>query len=948
MRRRVAALAVALVGAGAGPGRAQPNPGGRWLTLETAHFHVHVRAEAAALGRRAAAEAEAVYAALAAELVPPAGRIELVIADNVDFTNGDATVYPRPAALVYAAPPVGDIELAPYDSWLHLGLAHELAHVFDLDLARGWWRLARRVFGRMPALFPNLYAPDWLLEGIAVYYETRLTPGGRLRGSYHGALLAAQDAELGPLPADAALGLGPRWPAGLRPYAFGSRFLASVAAASGDSLVPRLIRETAGRPIPYLGLNGALRAVSGTSMLAAWRAWQDSLATPAAGWRARPAGGAVLLRGLRQAVAPRVAPDGRRLLFVDDRGKDEARLAVLERGSGRVWRLSRLNGEAGLSWDAGRSGGAGAGAAAVVSQLDLSDPYTARSDLWEVDEDGAERRLTAGARLRDPDVAPDGDIVATQLLAGGTQLVRRDSTGLAVLTAPEVGVEWAQARVAPDGRHIAAVRARDGRHEIVLLARTGAVERDVTRDAAANRMPAFSPDGRWLFWSSDRGGSSQLYATRADTTDAVPWRVTAEPFGAYAPAPASDSVFYLALHHDGFSLAAVALDTARWSREPADTGPAPPAAGFEAGADSVVRSEHPYRPWRSLLPQYWLPIARFAPGAAWIGALTSGQDALGRHAYVATLSWGTGVASGTWLGSLAYDYAGQVPWLLDASYSRSPVVVDTLGLTGGGRACCRSDEDATLGLTWRHPRWRTQVASRLGVEYERRGSVRRAGPVLSASATHVTEPAFAISPQNGWSVAAAARERRRTDGPLEYHEALATAAVYRALPVDGFARPVVAARAGAGWLGGSDRVVYSVGGISEGELALIPGITLGGGRRTFPVRGYGADAILGRSAVAGSLEVRWPLALVGRGPGLLPVNLDRLSAAAFADGGAAWFPRGFTTLVPLSSRIGSVGLELAADLGAPYDFPLRLRFGVARPLTAGTSPSAYVAIGPSF
>jgi hypothetical protein len=597
--RRGAAFALCLACAGPGMLRAQPNPGGRWLTLETAHFHVHVRAEAREVGRAAAAVAESVYAALAAELPAPSSTIELVVADNADVTNGAATVYPFPAALIYAVPPVGDIELGTYDRWLRLGLAHELAHVFDLDLARGWWRLARDVFGRMPGLFPNLYQPDWLIEGIAVYYESRLTRGGRLRGSFHGAVIAAQDAEAGALPADAAIGLGPRWPAGLRPYAFGSRFLGWLSAAAGDSAVPRFIREAARRPLPYLALSGALRPAAGMSLLAGWRAWQDALAAPVRTDSATPRPGVEVLRGLRDAVTPRVSPDGRSILLVRDDGRDERRLAVLERGTGRVRQLTRLNGEAGIAWDSG---------GAIVSQLDLTDPYTVRSDLWSVDADGVERRITWDARLRDPDVAAGSGWVATRLVLGGTELVRRDPAGIVALTPREPGVEWAQPRLAPDGGTIATVRARNGRRSIVLMTRSGAVVREVTRDLAENRTPAFSPDGRWLFWSSDRTGRSQVYATRADTADARWWRVTGEPFGAYGPAAASDSVFYLAYHHDGFRLSAVAFDTAQWKAEPADSGEAEPGRGEAPATGGEILSERSYRPWPSVLPRYWLPL----------------------------------------------------------------------------------------------------------------------------------------------------------------------------------------------------------------------------------------------------------------------------------------------------------------------------------------------------
>ena len=60
---------------------------------------------------------------------------------------------------------------------------HELAHIFHLDEARGGWRVLRWVFGRSELTFPHLFDGDALIEGLATYYESSLTDGGRVRGS---------------------------------------------------------------------------------------------------------------------------------------------------------------------------------------------------------------------------------------------------------------------------------------------------------------------------------------------------------------------------------------------------------------------------------------------------------------------------------------------------------------------------------------------------------------------------------------------------------------------------------------------------------------------------------------------------------------------------------------------------------------------------------------------
>jgi hypothetical protein len=74
----------------------------------------------------------------------------------------------------------------------------------------------------------------------------------------------------------------------------------------------------------------------------------------------------------------------------------------------------------------------------------------------------------------------------------------------------------------------------------------------------------------------------------------------------------------------------------------------------------------------------------------------------------------------------------------------------------------------------------------------------------------------------------------------------------------------------------------------------------------------------------------------------------RQSLALYADVGATRTPASFSTQLPRSAGIGSVGAEFCADLGAVNEVPLRLRVGAARPLTGNPSMVVYVAFGPSF
>ena len=232
------------------PASAQVDPSGAWRTLHTEHFRIHFRPSLRPRATVAAAEAERAYRLLASELHPPRGIIDLTLSDDVDTPNGFTTIYPSNRFTILLVPPVTDPALQTYDSWERLVIVHELTHVFHLDRSRGLWKTLQSVFGRAPGLFPNQYQPTWVIEGLATYYESRFTAGGRAEGSYHREAVAA-DATYGRArsPWDALLFT--RWPDGLAPYAYGSRYWEYLSRTAGDSVVPRFAEATAGQLIPF-------------------------------------------------------------------------------------------------------------------------------------------------------------------------------------------------------------------------------------------------------------------------------------------------------------------------------------------------------------------------------------------------------------------------------------------------------------------------------------------------------------------------------------------------------------------------------------------------------------------------------------------------------------------------------------------------------------------------
>ena len=958
-----------------------------WRTIRTAHFAVHFTPRLEDEARHAAAVAERAYANLATELVRPRGTIDLVVSDATDISNGSATVLPRPTVIIYARPPVEDPSLESYDDWTALVLQHELTHIFQLDRTRGWWSAAQHVFGRNPVLFPELYTPAWLTEGLAVYYESRYTSGGRLEGTYHSAVAraAALDRALPRL--DQVSLATSRFPYGESAYVYGSFIWEELARAHGAGSIPDFIERQSAAPIPFL-LDRDAKQTFGETFTRAWQHWRDSVlrTIPDSAERMRDAAvplplsrGTMIPHGGRSIAQPRWRTPSE-LLYVANTGREmpglyAARVPVSGAPTPGV-RLDRRNT---LDVNAPRSDGS-----VVFAQSDFTDRFHSRSDLY-VARNGGVRQITHGARLSAPDVRGDGMIVAVQTLPATTRIVRVAADGRAFvpLTPASLGAQWTQPRWSPDGAHVVAVRTALGVSEIIILDTLGNATA-VARNAAVLRSPVWTPDQRMILYSSDASGISQLYGVevgRAGYPGPVV-QLTRDPAGVYGVdvvASAGDSMRIAAtvLRADGFHL--LTWTTSRAALQPERGGRSalalatPRDTMWSTLRDDTARARR-YSPWRTLVPAYWSPtFAQEAHTGAIVGALTSGEDAIGRHAYVAQV--GVNTKNGKVDASFDYRYNRLREPVLDLSLEQGWNYGSIYSETARIGTLERRDRLASLHATFARPRVRTYTAITIGAELQQRAyetdparylaqldpfySATHTYPtlVLGASFSDAQRPTLSVSPEDGVSLAAAVRQRWEASSGAAGRNAVAVGNLYKSLDLPGFAHHVIAIR---GAVGAADRrspSVFDVGGVSGSSLEIVPGIDVGSSARTFPARGFEAGIEEGIVASSGSVEYRAPLAMPSRGLGLIPLFVDRASLAVFADAARAACPGAAT---PACSPLGidgptlaSVGAEFNIDTALQFDVPYRFRFGIAHPIHGARYASAptlttYVTLGASF
>jgi hypothetical protein len=905
---------------------AQVDPSGNWRTLHTEHFRIHFRPSYRARAVLAAAEAERAYRLLSSELHPPRGIVDLTLSDDVDTPNGFTTVFPSNRFTILLVPPVTDPALQTYDSWERLVIVHELTHVFHLDRTRGLWKTLQSIFGRAPGLFPNQYQPTWVTEGLATYYESRFTAGGRAEGSFHREVVAA-DAVFGHARSPWNALLFTRWPDGLTPYAYGSRFWEFLSRNGNDSVVPRFVEKTAGQFIPFR-VGRPLRQAGATVPLVA--EWSQSIAGAVPARQAGP--GAQLIAGrLRSQPVPRVSPDGRSLAYLHDDGRGARRLRVVDAKTWSVLRSHRVNGGVSYDW---------IGDTLIVAQLDFITRWTIRSDLWRWAPDGKWTRLTTNARLIEPRAGGGAGTLSALRLAGGG-----DTPTIAA--APIEGT-WGPTVPSPDGRWVAAVRNQNGHWELVRWPAGQPQSVTVLARASGESAiadPVWTADGTSILFSTDAGEFPQIHRWRSDGIA----QLTTEPLGARAPAQLPDGrILFTTLGDNGWELRVAAP-------QPVPLAPAQlPAAAFDSAPHVAVR-ETGYSSWGSLRPHFWIPLGINAGEAGhFFGVATAGADAIGRYTYLAdvqlspspTRLQGSFFLISQALGDPVLDFYVSNRWSL-------------VGIDSTGHVVSQNRPEASIGATVVAQRWRSFVSLRLAAEYEGRrfvsipdtslaaicnGCINRdriGGSAILSLGSVVSAP-LTVSPQDGATASLLYRRKEEQGTAGWLNEVRARGNVYlRVGPRVGYAYSVLALRGAIGALDGPINDVFSVGGVSSGGVQFLFGQTVGA-FRTFPVRGYAAGVLHGRRAATLTAEYRMPLALLGRALGHLPIGADKLAFSVFGDVGDGWG----AGERPQLSRLRSVGAELIADVTVTYDVPLRLRLGVAQPATG--HPQVYAAFAADF
>lgn len=891
---------------------ARYDPRLRFRTISTPRFEIHFHQHEEELAQRLARIAEQVAADVEPRLGATRQRVHVVLVDQTDVSNGWATVIPYNLIEVAAVPPRAQSLIGNTNDWLRLVFTHEYTHVVHLEKSGGWLGSFRHVFGRLPLFYPNLFLPEWQIEGIATFEESALTPGGRLRGGDFRMILDRVAAAGRYASLDRAGGGVIDWPSGATPYLYGGFFHQCLADRYGRESHGKLADATA-RRLPLFG-SRAFRDVYGRSLGDLWddcRTETEGRARAEAGRRER------LTRHGFVVTSPAFTADGRLFYSVANPHGFPALMELAPDGESREV-TTRVRGER-LAATRG---------VLVFDQLEIVAEIDVQSDIYAVDVDGGNtRRLTRRARAADPDVAPDGTTIVCTVQ-------RADRRLLATFTMPPPGqlaqpqplvsepfTEFTSPRWSPDGRRIVVERRRlGGPSEIVIVeAQTGAMSPLVSTSEGRNVSPAWLPDGRSVLFASDRGNQPfTLY--RADVDGGRVMRLAGVGDGAQSPALSPDGrrLVFVGYSADGYDLYAIPFDGAAWEEVQA-SGPRGVAPAMRESISTATSVGRTYRPWRTLAPRFWSPVIESDGGDVTLGAATAGWDALGRHALGGYAAWSFERSRAVWQAD--YTYARWRPALFVSASD------DTETFRSGEVRARELNAGALFPV--RRVRWSSAALVALHAANERydcpscdpavEGDRRRGAARLAWNVSNAKSFGYSISAEQGGAVQVTTEWTRRALGADGDSGAITGEArgYLRAFPRHG----VVAGRVGAATSWGDEpmRRVFSAAGAGPQNGGFDFGVGAVG-----LLRGFEESDLVGYRAFAASVDYRVPLAWIQRGIGTLPLLFRNVHGAVFADVGHAW-DESFRA----ADISRSLGAELAFDVVVGYSQPVTLAAGAA-------------------
>lgn len=621
--------------------------------IETEHFMIYFPSELTPQAKRVAQIYEETHQFLKLELDwQPALKTNVLIVDQFDAANGLTSAVSRLGMVLYLTPPETWFSTNYYEDWLRLLIVHEYTHFLNMDATRDFYKILRYVFGDV--ILPNAFWPSWMLEGLAVYMETKHTKAGRGVSPLYEMILRVATANnaLGKsnfVPIDRINGPWPSAPKGETPYFFGYQLMETAAQLKADSMT-EMTRQGSYR-LPYF-VNKYIEKASSKSWYELWDIWKNKTEL-----RMKQS-----IDVLKNAGLTKVELD--RDLFTDVLGNavsPNGRFQAFQKTDENHWQALYLRDLESLKTKEIEDKFLGASFAfsadsknLFYSSLKRRGIYNFKSDIKVYDlEDNSSYWLTKNARAKDPSVSADGKWITYTIAKDSSnqlvlaQLNKNPKTNRYELSNSKIIVSVAmfdrisQPTFHPNSKEIAFSYKKNGTlgESIWTYSLERAAATQKILDTNNNRFPTYDLEGN-LYFISDRSGVDNLFQVNAALAGSSIQRTNVLS-GIWLPHFSTKGLYGSVYDLAGWHLAKIEIsrdrsyvtESVKISKNNLETLSSPATETPQSYTKPMTVENYSVLP--TLLPRQWAPIALWGKDQVYAGGQVLGYDSTFRHQYLA-------------------------------------------------------------------------------------------------------------------------------------------------------------------------------------------------------------------------------------------------------------------------------------------------------------------------
>ncbi|MBN2724401.1 MAG: PD40 domain-containing protein [Deltaproteobacteria bacterium] len=531
------------------------DPSIKWKEIRTDHFNIIFPLKYVKTAQKMAVITEQTHQLVASHMGwAPSTKTTVILTPYTDSANGWATTYFRNTVNVYLTDPGDFSELNQFDDWLWLLFLHEYTHIIHMDTSGLLPSIINSIIGKV--WVPNSIQPSFVLEGMAIFSESRFSGAGRNQSSIYDMYMRSSvyDNRIYTL-AEISNSIS-KYPRGLLPYLYGSRFIKFISNRYSPLKIKHLSAAYGSQNIPF-GLNKSAVKSYGKSFEVLYSEFvkyiDSKYKRQISAIKSRG-----LIRGKRLTYTgeykyyPSWNPsNSAEIALIDNDGITPSSLKILTLNKSRNKVISKKIIDAPVyeggwpRWHHGKI---------FFHKLAYFNTVYNYLDLYRVKPGKKPTRLTEGKRLASVTVSPDGKSVAAVRHNGTNHDLVLLGTDYSVKKVLKKSGLYYTVIFSPDSNYLAYSSHKNASRIIQLYNLKTAKTIDLPSLGRMNIHPAFSPDGKFIFFSADGADIYNIY--RYEIGSGKIKQITNVIAGAFMPSVSPDGkkLLYMGYSVKGYDL----------------------------------------------------------------------------------------------------------------------------------------------------------------------------------------------------------------------------------------------------------------------------------------------------------------------------------------------------------------------------------------------------------